>query len=323
MGSGVAARGDKQGEEEGEGEGGLDHFLVVVDCPSRDDIDANQGHEPGDASGEHAAGWCFEERGFERANGGPFLDVFGGFFDGEFEHVVGGYDADENALRVDHRQSEVAGFLHSGDGCSFWIEGVEGDGGTAEQLGDAAVWGFEDEASEAEFVDEAIVGVGDVDHVDGFGLWGLLTNGVDGLGDGHFGPDGGEVGRHQAADAVFWVAEEHEGFLAVFGTEQVEEALRGVGGEFLEEEGAVVGAEVGEQSAGFLFGEFAQEILLFFVFEEREGVGGEVAGQAAVEQGVFGGSEFVEEVGDLGGFESFGELFESGPVSIGEAAFDT
>ena len=110
------------------------------------------------------------------------------------------------------------------------------------------------------------------------------------------------------------IAQQGQGFLAVLFVEQPEQALGDAGGQLLEEGGAVVGGQLGQDVADFLLRHFLQQAVLDRRLEKRKHVVGQMAGQDAEKQDAVlvgdGGQQFGDFRGGLLG-EEFAQLVEA------------
>jgi hypothetical protein len=108
------------------------------------------------------------------------------------------------------------------------------------------------------------------------------------------------VGRHQAPDAVLGVAQQLARLVEVVGCEQVQQPLRDAAGQLVQQAGAVVGVELGQQGAGLRVGELAcSRSSRDSPLEVREHLGGDALGERPEEQRPVSGSSSLSDVDEL------------------------
>jgi len=111
---------------------------------------------------------------------------------------------------------------------------------------------------------------------------------------------------HAAANGIFGVTEEVGGDLALGGRKEVEQLLRGGGGQFLEEGGAIVGRQFVQDLRDLFVSESVQHFLLILHGEILEDLGGHVVRKDAHEHGFLVRAEIGKDFRDIGRGE-FGE----------------
>ncbi len=322
LGAGVAAAADEQGQEEDEDDDGGDGVFEELDAGAGEDVDEDEAEEPANAFAIEEAEGGFFEADLQGLDGGQFVEVFGGGVGGDVEDVVHGDDAEEDVVFVHDGQGVEVVFAEDLDGLFFVLLGMKAGIVAVEKSGDGDAGVGQDEAAQGEVVAEVAGFVRDVDHGHGFGVGAGFAQVFEGLGHGPFGMDGDIAVGHEAADAVLGIAQEGEGLFAVRVVEKGEEALGDTGGEFLEEGGAVVGREGGEDGLDFLVGHFAEELVLVDGIEQREDFVGELAGEDAEEKdAVFVGDD-GKKFGNLGSGLFEEEVTQFVEMSVGEHVQD-
>src|SRR5690606_33662652 len=98
LGAGVSATAGEQGDEEGQGDDFGECFFEGCDDAGGYQVDGDEEGEPADAFLDELPDGGFAVAGFEGLDGAGFVEVFGGFFFGDVEHVVDGDDTDQDAV---------------------------------------------------------------------------------------------------------------------------------------------------------------------------------------------------------------------------------
>ena len=194
------------------------------------------------------------------------------FFFRHVEHVVHGHDAQEPPAAVPHGQHRPVVFAEKRHGAFLTVGGGEGDERIVHQIADLGLQRPGQKFTDAQVVDELAVVVHDVEHVERLAVPAAGPHVFEDMLDGPVGIDGDEIGRHQPADAAFGVAEEILRDGAFGRRERGDEALDGLGWEFLQERRAVVGRHLVEDRHGLFAAHGVQEFLLLIGVEVLEHV---------------------------------------------------
>jgi hypothetical protein len=158
----------------------------------------------------------------------------------------------------------------------------------------------EDQAPDRHVVEQAPIGVDHVDHVRRLGLAATATDVLERARDRPVGLHGQVVGGHQAPDAVFGVAQQLARLRQVLRIEQVQQPLRDPARQLLQQGGAVVGVQVGEEPPRLGIGQFTQEVVAGAALEIGEHLGRHALWKGAEEQHPVGRVELVQDVDELG-----------------------
>ncbi len=148
---------------------------------------------------------------------------------------------------------------------------------------------------------DSLLFVEEVDIGDGFDVAFEVAQCVDGLIDDARGGQGDVFGGHAAGGGVSGEFEEIFDVLALLGVHLFEDGLGAFVGQLGEEVGGGARVHLFDDAGDLLGVEGFDEGLLHLGLDLFEGLGGDLLVERDEEGLAFGGGEFLEDVGDVGG----------------------
>ena len=238
--AGVAARRDAQRHEQAQDDHLRDRLLERRQGGEREQLRAEQARQPERAVAPELEEARIQVTLLHRADGPHAVGVLGRLLDDVLQHVVGGDDADEPAVRVhDGHGDEVVLAEQLGDGLA--VLGVL----DRHHLGfherrDRRGPGVHDEVAQRDDALEPALVVHDVGVVDRLAVGCLEAQALEGVLRGDLVRQPGVIRRHQRPGRVLRVLDELDDVAAVGLVHEPQEVVAHGYGEFAQEVGAVV-----------------------------------------------------------------------------------
>ena len=322
-----AARYD-QWHEQCEHDGPRDLVVEIAHRRCRQHFAKKKNNEPAGAFAHHFGQRGPRIRKIQPLRTTELLEVLGTFLLGHIHHVVDGHDTQQGAVAADDGQCRAIVVLKGADGHFLIVFGAKRDKTVVGNLRHVTSRRRENDLLDPDVVDQLPMLVDNINHVERLGIATVTADMLQCLSDCEIRSDGHVFGGHQPTDAVFRIAEQPHGDLALFLRQHLHEPLAHFAGQLFEKRRAVVGIQVIEQ-VGHLIdvgGQSVDNLLALIVREMFEGLFRRLARKQPERNRPVGFGKFADRFGDLKRLKIAELAFKDFPVLVGnqlpEPVFD-
>ncbi len=205
-----------------------------------------------------------------------FLDIFCKFFGGHPKHIVDGYNTQQDIIII--RNSEGYTVIHFKNFTYTFLVVVyiEGNKTAIHQLTHEGIRCGKDDVSDADIIQEFAVFIDHINHINRFRIDTKTTDGLYYLADGIVLVHIHIVWVHEAAHAVFRIAQQFKCNFSFFGIQNFDEISYGSMGQFFQEVNPVIRRQFIEQFCCFKRRKFSYDLLLICQVKDFKNAGGPV-----------------------------------------------
>jgi hypothetical protein len=300
----VSAAADDQRDEQCDHRRPGDLVLVVGHRGGGQRLADEEGGQPAAALFHHLPARDVEVRRFQRFGAAELLHLAGGAALGEFEDVVGGDDAEHASVGVDDGQGDAVVTFELRDDLAGGHRDRDRNERAVLDVGDRHVFVGEDERPESEVLQQFAVRRDNVEDVKCLLAAAGPANLCQRVPRGHVRREGDVARRHVTPGGAGGIAQQVARRLQLLGRQRLEQPARDLGGQLVEQAGAVVRRHAGDDRVRRLARERLDQPLLVLDRQVREHRRRPVSRQHAKDEPFLVSGQVDDDLGDVGGSSS-------------------